>query len=335
MSRSNTIRSIVTLGLLLLTSTLADAQWTGGYAAAFLNRSAFAQEVARAGTFTPFAPDASAIFSNAATLALLDRPSATFAASSAPLSQRSAALGIGMRIAQSGGIGVGVQHYGIGTIIQRDEAGRNIGTTGDQWLGVSLGGALKIGPGSLGATIRYIREDIGGVENGASGYAMDLSGAITFSQQFFFALGINNIAGEMVPSYTSGRHEQIPLDVRLGAAYLYSLEDRVVAARPDPTGIERKSQLRPSRYVLALAEARMLEVESDVRLSAAIETVPVDFVDLGIRLGVNSAGDLTFGFLYRLPVDFTDELRIDYAIRRDYEYDNTQLTHHVTLTAGF
>ncbi len=328
-------RMVVALLVCAAVHMTSYAQLPGGYAAAFLNRTLFAPEIARAGAYTPFEPDGSAVIANASALSRLRRPSLTFAASEAPLSQRSAALAFGTTVGDFGGLGIGVSHYGIGDVPRRTADGLRIGTTGDQWIAVIGGGALSLGPGSIGMSMRYIREDVAGVGVSRSGYAVDLSGSMNFEDRIFLATSVNNVAGDM--SSGAGERGRIPLEVRLSGSWLFPFEERTTEVRPDPTGLARVVQLRPRTYLLAVAEARMLDVESDAVLSVAIEAVPVDFVQLGLRAGVNSAGDVSFGFLYRLPVGFTDELRIDYAARLDQEYGDTggAITHHVSISAGF
>ena len=77
----------------------------------------------------------------------------------------------------------------------------------------------------------------------------------------------------------------------------------------------------------------LAEIDSLPELSVAAEAVPHAALGIGVRVGATTSGDISGGFLYRLPVEFTEELRLDYAVR--YDGDSGDLTHHVGLSAGF
>jgi hypothetical protein len=320
---------------LLLQGSVLYAQSQGGAAASYLRRSVLAQEIGMGGAFNPFAPDGSVIFSNSATLPLLKRPAVSASYSKLPLNQGFTLLGFGTGIGEFAGIGFGVMSYGISDVSRRNGGGQEFGTTGNKELALSVGGGLTIGPGSIGATVRYMRQDFTGTEAPSNGYAVDLSGTISFREQIFFAFSMNNIAGEMRATYDPGIHWQIPWDARLSGSYLLPLEEQTVPVRLDPSGIPSSRRVKPHTYLLGVIEGRT-QLDSVTVVSLAVEAVPVVLApgfDFGLRLGWNSRSDLSAGFLVQLPVGFTDQLRLDYAIRREFELGD--ITHHVSLTAGF
>jgi hypothetical protein len=306
----------------------------GGYAGSFLRRAILSQEIARGGVFTQFNADASAIFSNSAALARLDHPSVSFSGSTLPWSgQQSATFGFGMGVGEQTGIGIGLYSFGIEEFTGRDVEGRPTGEKSQRELAVSLGGALAIGPGSIGATIRYLRQDNFGLEGSSIGYAIDMSANLAFRNQIFLALGLNNIAGEMSATYDADLRERIPWHARFSATYVYPLDMPSTTLRPDPTGRILEQRLDPRAWVLAAAEARISQIDSTVIVGATVEALPYAAIPAGARVGYNSAGDISGGIFYSFPVEFADRLRLDYTARIDYELGT--ISHHATFTIAF
>lgn len=306
----------------------------GGYAGSFLRRAILSQEIARGGVFTHFNADASAIFSNSAALAHIGHPSLSISGSTLPWSgQTSATVGYGMSVGEQTGIGIGLYSFGNDEFTGRDAEGRPTGQKSQREFALSLGAALEIGPGSIGTTIRYLRQDNIGVDAGSIGYAVDMSANLTFRNQFFLSLALNNIAGEMSATYDADLRERIPWHARFSATYVLALESRTTTLRPDPTGRIFEQGLDPRAWLLGAIEARISQIDSTAIVGAAIEALPYVDLPLGVRAGYSTPGDLSFGFFYTLPVEFAEKLRLDYTARRDFELGD--ISHHVTLTAGF
>ncbi len=317
--------------ILLMWCSTAYSQ-VGGYAGGFLRRPMATPEVAMAGIYSPWSPDASALFSNSASLSELEGPSGLASFSSLSFPQQAFLLGFGTNVGEFAGIGVGVDLYQVSDIPGRTFDERSLGTISSQDLAFMVGGGIGIGPGSVGATFRYLRYDVSSVEQGSSGYALDLSGTLTFQERIFFAASINNIAGMLSGTDDEGPREEIPLDTRLGVSYLIPLDERTETMRTDPTGLPRTRQLRPDSYVLIATEGRTSEVDSVIIFGAAVETIPVPEmadIGLGLRGGFNTLGDITFGFFFDTSFDVFDRLRLDLAIRR--EYQRGDITYHTTL----
>jgi hypothetical protein len=327
-----TLPRLLLVLLALVPGGLLRAQ--GGYAGSFLRRGILSQEIARGGVFTPFLADASAIFSNSAALARIGHPSVSSSFSTHPWSQQqTATLGVGMGIGEQAGVGIGIYSYGIEEFTGRDSEGRTTGQKSQRELAMSIGGALGIGPGSIGATIRYLRQDNFGVQGSSAGYAIDMSANLAFRDELFLALGLNNIAGEMSATYDSDLRERIPWHARFSASYVYPLESERTTLRPDPTGRVIEQRLDPRAYILGAAEARISQIDSLVLVGATLEALPYATIPAGARLGYNTVGDISFGIFLTVPVEFANRLRVDYTVRRDYEIGN--FSHHITLTAGF
>jgi hypothetical protein len=326
-------RAAALLALVALAAVPVVAQRGGGYAAASLRAPVFAQEIALGGLHVPFAPDASALFSNSSALGWLERPTVS-ATWSSPLFGvlSSGALGVAIPIGRFAAVGVGLSTMSSGEQAGYNERRERVGSFVDRELGFIAGGSLAIGPGSVGATIRMLRRDVSGREISNTGYAVDLGGTLAFIDRLYVGAVIANIAGEMVAGESTLR-ERIPWEARLNATYVHPLEERSESSRLDPSGTPITRRIRPRSYLLGTTGARMAQTDSMPTLGVAIEAVPVSGLDLGFRLGLNSGGEISGGFLYRLPVEFTDELRVDYAIR--WYAGPSDVTHHVGITAGF
>jgi hypothetical protein len=302
----------------------------GGSAASFLRRPVLSREIALGGAFSPFAPEASALFSNSSALPLLPHPIASVSYSRLPFGDHSALLGLGTAIGEFAGIGFSIRSYGVNDIPVRDGSGRRLGTTLDnQELALSAGGGLMVGPGTIGAAVHYIRRDITGLDSSSNGYSIDLSGTLSFRDRLYFGFSLNNIAGEMRATYDQSIRELIPWDARIGVSYLYPLEEETRPARLDPSGIPSARHGMPGSYLLGLSEVHL---SADTAIYVlAVEALPLPNIGVGLRAGWNSLGDLSAGFFLNIPMEFTP--RLDYAVRRDYELGD--ITHHVTLTAAF
>lgn len=285
------------------------------------------------GAFVAFASDPGSLFSNSAALAGLEHPVAALSASFLPYQQRVALAGVGVPLGGSCGVSVSLMSYSLGGYQGYAREELPTGPFSSTDLAFSVGGGIGLGPGKLGATLRYLNSSLSGIEGGASGYAVDLSGTMEFDRRFFFALSLNNVAGELKANYDDGPRERVPWNTRLGAAYLIPFEERTATIRLDPSGIAAVEPRRPRSYLLLATEVRASDLDSSIGFSGAAEYVPLVEIPLGFRIGFTSQGDIGSGFFYTLPVEFTRDLRIDYSARRDYEVG--EVSHHVTISAGF
>lgn len=326
MLRPSTISS-VTLAVLLFAPTLR-AQEIGGYAGAFLRRSAPAREIGIGGAFVPFRADASSIFSNSAALAgpagWTGTGSVTFLANRETLFM----AGIG-RSFGAAGVGLGVVSYGVDDVAAYSAAGQRIGLASSRDLALSAGAGLRIGPGAIGATVRYLRFDATGTE-GTSGYAVDISGTMQFEgavdarDWVFASIAANNIAGAQ-----SGAFRPTTANVRLGATYVYPLgDDRMSVQRPDPTGISIRTRNFPDAYVLGTAEVRAAQYDPlPPAITIGFEcATAIEQGSAGLRAGFNSRRGISAGGFVR----WQNDLLVDYGASGD-ETDGT-LRHTIAAT---
>lgn len=332
--RSLPLQAALLLCFLFFFSVLSDLN-AQGYAGSFLRRGDAPAEAALSGTLNPWSASPALLFTNGAALTRMEGIGAIFSASILTAPQRTFQTGLAAGIGTVGGIGVGVTGYGVADIDRRLPDETSLGYTSSRELALTVAGGMKIGPGSIGGTLRYLRYDLSGVEGGSWGVTMDLSGTLAFRERLLFGIALNNVAGTMNASYRDGLHEKIPYEARLSTTYVHPLEERTVAERTDPSGTMRTRTLRPSRYVLATGELRVGEYDESVILAGGIEAVPMQLsadAGVGLRAGLNSRGDVSFGFFLDAPLDIGKHPRISFATRRDY--DRGEFTLHAGLEVG-
>ncbi len=332
------IRTISSLGLSTLlaavTAPTLHAQLDlGGYAGAPIRAAGLPNEVIMGGTFGSISPDASAVFVNSAYLPMLRQHTVSVAHSFLPFGQKLDMIGYGFGSERIFGFGVGISRYGLADVEGRTLLGERTGNISSSDMAFSVGGGLTLGPAAVGATIRYLRRDLTGVEGGENGYTVDLSGVMMLDDRYHFSFSVNNIAGGMVASYDSGPTETIPWNTRIGFAYLHPLQEpREEIVRTDPTGKRKVNRLLPDTYLMGAIESRMSSADSVPIFTFALESVPSDAVDVGLRFGLNTLGDLSFGTF--VPIPFERDLRIDMSARSNYgSYGD--LTYHLMITLGF
>lgn len=312
--------SFFLLLLLFLSSSELLAQ--GGYAGSFLRRTDSPAEAAMGGTLNPWTANAAILFRSGAALTHLERRSAFLSASILPSPQKGVQAGVAANLGKTGGIGLGITSYSITGIELRGIDERPLGTTSSSDMAMTVAGGIKIGPGSVGGSLRYLRYDIEGLDGASWGLTMDVSGTLTFREHLIFTVELGNIAGEMNASYRTGLREAIPYEARLGVSYAWPLKEETTPERVDPSGRIAMRKLRPRTYILGTGGIRISEFEEELIVEGAIEVVPTELAKdagLGFRTGLNSRGDLAFGLFVDAPIELGEHPRFSIASRRDYD----------------
>ena len=318
---SGTFR-FLSLFLLVVFLVASELSAQGGYAGSVLRRGDSPAEAAMGGTLNPWSASPAILFRSGAALPFLESPGAFFSASILPTPQQAAQAGIATNLGKTGGIGFGITSYGIDNIERRSIDERSLGTISSRDMAITLAGGLKVGPGSIGGSLRYLRYDVEEVDGASWGLTMDISGTLAFREQLIFSVELANIAGEMNASYRNGLHESIPFETKFGATYVYPLKERSKSERIDPSGKMAVSMLRPRTYILATGDLRIAEFDESAIVAGAVEIVPIELAPeaaLGFRTGLDSRGDFSFGFFVDAPIDIGKQPRISFASRRDYE----------------
>ncbi|MBS1913398.1 MAG: hypothetical protein JST22_15530 [Bacteroidetes bacterium] len=285
-------------------SARCEAQEVGGYAGAFLNRAVPARSAALAGAFTPFRAGGDALFGNPASLAGLDQRAASFSYSFLPYNQHLGMAGFGMPAGGAAGIGGSIVYYGLSDVPAYTQDGKRNGTTGSSEWAISAAGALKIGPGAIGTTIRYLGfTPVGTGLESSTGYALDLGGMLEFENTFtdhdwFYASAtLNNLAGEQ-----KGPHRLAAASARLSGSYLYPLQEtQGVPARVDPTGLPTVAHAKPEAYVLGIAEIRLAQYDPLPPAVSLAAECGIPGTPVGIRLGWGTRTSITTGFSVHWP----------------------------------
>lgn len=305
----------------------------GGLAGAPFRRTLLPSQASLAGASHAVFPDATTLLTNSASLARATTSQVAAAVSLLPFRQQQQTLCGAYAIDGVAGFGIGITRYGVGGIAGRAQNGQKLGELSSQDLALIAGAGLNIGPGNVGATVRYLRRDVSGIDAPENGYSVDLSGSIAFQERFFLTSSISNVAGGMIAAYDDGPKEVIPWQGRFGAAYLLPFsEPETETLHPDPSGQVTERSGAPQEYVLGMVESTIGQFSNQPTVSVAAECVPYRGVDLGFRLGFSSVGDAAFGLFLTPPID-GQNLRFDFAARRDYEFGG--ITWHVMVSKRF
>jgi hypothetical protein len=318
--------------LLLFLLSSFDLCAQGGSAGAALRGIVDPSEAALGGVVDPGSRSASALFNYSAALGQLDGPSVSFAWSFLNLPQSSFQTSIAAPIGSFAGIGIGVAGYNVRDIAFRDRDERPIGTGSSSDLIIAAGGSLAIGPAAVGLGVRYLRYDLHEFDGSSWGLTLDLSGTISFRERVTLGFALTSLAGSMNASYRDGLHEDIPGELRLSGSYVYPLTRNSRTVREDPLGRTRQEELDPPTYIKGIAEVRISDYEDDAILGIGIESVPFRIdaeTGIGLRVGVNSRTDLSFGTFIDLPLGLGRNPRLSFSARNDH--DRSGLTMHAGL----
>lgn len=320
--------------MLCATFCIATAQTEpGGLAGAPFRRTILPSQASLAGASHVVFPDATTLFTNSALLARITEPQVAAGVSLLPFRQQQQTLCGAYAFDGVAGLGIGITRYGVSGIAGRAQNGQKLGELSSQDLALIAGAGLNIGPGNVGATVRYLRRDVSGIEGPENGYSVDLSGSIAFQERFFLSSSISNVAGGMIAAYGNGPKEVIPWQGRFGASYLLPFsEPEVELLHPDPSGQITQRSGPPKEYLIGMVETTIGQFSSQPAVSVAAECVPYRGVDLGFRLGFSTVGDAAFGLFLTPPLD-GQNLRFDFAARRDYEFGG--ITWHVMVSKRF
>lgn len=290
---------------LCLTAGPLAAAGPGTTAANFLKIPVGARETALGGAQTAAAAGPAALFYNPAGLGSLTAPEVSYSYNNyfSGLSQQwlAAALPLG-----PGGLGLGLNYFGVKSFAAYDAAGAGIGSVSAYdaaaYLGYGMG--LRTGLGfmpdvRIGAAVKYLR---GRLDNAsAAGYGAD-AGLVLLPdvRGLSLGLGVENLLGGRMEYINSGARPA--RKVKAGAAWL-------VRGLP----------------VSALLTADFNFPEDGASyLSAGIENTL--YGALALRAGYSAAGDvsngLNFGLGLALPRRYAGDVSLDYSYGATYDLGN-------------
>lgn len=292
-------------GAFCLAAGFAAAAGPGTTAANFLKIPVGARETALGGALTAAAAGPAALFYNPAGLGSLTAPEISYSYNNyfSGLSQQwlAAALPLG-----PGGLGLGLNYFGVKSFAAYDAAGAGIGSVSayDAAAYLGYGAGLRTGLALLpdiriGAAVKYLRGRLDDAT--ASGYGADAGVALLPALRgLSLGLGGENLLGSRMEYIDSGARPA--RKVKAGAAYLVS-------------GLP----------ITALLTADFNFPEDGASyFSAGIENTL--YGALALRAGYTAAGDvsngITFGLGLALPRRYAGDLSVDYSYGATYDLGN-------------
>jgi hypothetical protein len=251
----------------------------------FLFLDANARPVGLGGAYTALATDANALLYNPAGLAQVSRHEATFMhnAHMQGINQEYAAY------ASPHGWSASLNYLRFGDVQKTtlsNPDGQGLGQTTLSDLALGAGYGLKLEDSlALGLGLKYIREVIAGLE--VTGYGMD-AGAL-YSVPMVLGLDLGLALQNIGPTTRSrGAHENLPLNLRAGAAYSF-----YVRGHENVIALDVSKERSQGALAAVGAETRVLEL-------------------LALRLGFNTRNDAGVGITAGFGCLFKDG-SIDYA----------------------
>ena len=295
----------------ILTSGSIFAAGDGGYAGSFLQLGVGARPLGMGSAFTAISDDATGLFWNPAGLAQTGKKQIAAAYSEMFEGRRQTFFGLVVP-SSAGSFGVGWLSYGISGISRRDVSGQSQGefSSSENAFGLAYAKGLEGGIFDLmiggGAKLLYHKL----ADNKATGYGGDL-GLLAKIQlpglvkKLAVGMALQNIGANLKWDTESEHEEEIPLDVRVGAALsVFALPldlafDVEKSAKQDPT-----YHLGAEYWLAALG---------------------------GLRVGWDD-GDIAAGASFRLS-SLGPEMQFDYGFSTDPV--SPKGIHRVCVSAGF
>ncbi|MBN1348055.1 PorV/PorQ family protein [candidate division KSB1 bacterium] len=291
-------------GLLILSASLHAADSDGGYAGAFLRMGAGSQAASLGNAFTAMTNDASACYWNPAALAKLERGQLTASLALMTLDRSYHFAALGIPLGKMGALGAGWLQYGVDEIDGRDEFGQKTGDFSDSETAIFLSYAFQLSSNfSIGASGKVLRHSL--ANNHATGFSVDVGARFQISPKLVLGVTAQDFNGKLKWDTQSELEEDIPLNIRAGAA------------------------ISPLELPLTIALEAEKNSEQEIKFHAGAQFWILQ--KLGLRLGVND-GQLTFGGGINLPLS-TLQLQADYAYLNDVFEEGT--IHQLGFVIGF
>jgi hypothetical protein len=236
-------------------------------------------------------------------------------------------------VGDAGGLSLGVAQYSAGSFRGFTADDRFTGTMRNSDIALSLAGGISLGPAAIGATVRYLNSSLAGAAVAASGYAVDLSGSLSFIDRIVVGARVSNVAGQVDWAAPSNEREALPWQLRVGASYLIPLEEHYRTIRDRPTGIASRALERPKSYVAVAVQESLVQYGESGATDVGVAWAPSEEIPLELRAGAGTVGDVGAGFGYTLHLSTFPRIRFDFSVRLDH--DLSRPTEHVSITAGF
>ena len=298
------MKRLLCAGLLTLLAARAFAAASvGAQPYDFLFLDAGARPAAMGGAYTALANDSNALLYNPGALGMIPHTEATFMHNQYFLDAKQEYIGFASR----NGFGFNLNHFDFGSVPRTtiaDPGGTGDGAGLDDWA-VSAGYGHKVLDSlSLGVAVKYLRETID--TSASQGFAADV-GAL-YKASFASDLTLGAAVQNMGPTVTfATAHENLPMNVRAGAGYQFT-----VLGRENTVALDLTRQRGQNVLVGVGAESRLINV-------------------LPIRFGFSTRNDAGlgitagFGYLYK-------RASFDYAV---VPYGDLGFTNRISLSWRF
>jgi len=125
-------------------------------------------------------------------------------------------LGYAFNVKRLENFAFGVQYLNFGTFDMTDETGQESGFFNAADYVFLVGKAHRIGPITLGATLKFLNSTIDAYASSA--LAMDLGGVFRMNPDWSFAMVFENM-GVILTDYSNDSYGSLPFDVRLGTSF--------------------------------------------------------------------------------------------------------------------
>lgn len=334
--------------LLFGANDIYSQQSGGGYSQSYLFRNVGARAVAMGGAYTAIANEPNGIFYNPAGLAFLpSKPYLSTYFSLLGLGRTQSAIAWGQEVTDRFGVGFGLNSMFSGTFMARDIKGNPIGEITNMEYTFVATGSYRIEFASLGASLKYINNNLTGSEYYGQGYSLDVGTKFDVLNMFTVGVAVQNVSALMFWNTPSDENEALPYQVRTGIAMEYGLNDRYYETRSTVTG-ELENVYEPAtRYILIGIDAIFNQFQVSPNFVLGIEAVPHELI--AFRGGIGLYGE-NLGTPQLLPMNIWGGgisirpdmknynvpflMHFDYTISNDYISDSG-ISHHFSLFFEF
>ncbi|MEP5612220.1 MAG: type IX secretion system protein PorQ [Cyclobacteriaceae bacterium] len=182
-------------------------------------------------------------------------------------------------VKKSGSFGVGLHYLDFGSFDRTDPAGNRLGEFGAKDYAVSIGKAHKLGPITLGASIKVLHSSIDSY--GSTAIAADIGGVFSVTKNWSVGMVFSNI-GTHLTRFNDLETADIPFDVKIGTTF--------------------KPEHMPLRFTLTtgnLVDSNIVEeTSSEGRSNQQVEKI-LRRVNIGTELVLSENFQLLFGYSHK------------------------------------